>query len=158
MVMKKSIYVDAPVETVFDYMVNLKWRDVALMDVYDVKLTKDGVGTNFSWGFKVAGLRFEGFDVFTDVVPNESITERSAGVMPMTSIDTVEKEGTGTRLTTEMHPEGLWRLPPLNRLLEFGMSRMGDRMMPRFKKDIEETAKKQQKATAGRPRKTATSR
>jgi hypothetical protein len=142
---------------VFDYLLNLKWRDVALMDVYDVKQTKDGVGTHFTWAFKVAGLRIEGFDVFTDVVTNKSITERSAGVMPMTSIDSVEKEGTGTRLTTEVHPEGLWRLPLLNRVLEFGMARMGDRMMPRFKKDIEETAKKQREATPTRPRKTAAS-
>lgn len=156
--MKKSIYVDAPVETVFDYLLNLKWQDVALMDVYDVKRTKEGVGTNFSWAFKVGGLRFEGFDVFTDVVRNKSITERSAGAFPMTSIDTVEKEGTGTRLTTEMQPEGVWRFPPLNRLLGLFMSRMGDLMMPRFKEDIEKTAKKQRKQAAGRPRKTAASR
>ncbi len=55
-----------------------RWRDVALFDTGDVKVTQEGPGTLYNWRFKIAGIPFEGFEVITDVVPNRRITERSS--------------------------------------------------------------------------------
>ncbi len=134
---KGSFYVDAPVETVFDYLKTMKWLDASLMEVSDVKVTEDGAGTSFRWSFKVAGLRFKGFDVFTEVIPNQRITERSEGTFAGTWVHTFQPEGTGTRWTIELRPGSFWRIPPLNMLLEFGFARMGEMFVPRFKESVE---------------------
>lgn len=137
MVARRGYYIDAPVETVFDFVKTMKWLDVAQMEVHDVKVTEEGPGTSFSWAFRMAGLRFTGFEVFSEVVPNQRITERSAGALAGTWVHTFETEGRGTRWTIELHPESFWRIPPLNRLLEFAAGRMGQITMPRFKDRIE---------------------
>jgi hypothetical protein len=158
MVAKQSFYIEAPVETVFEYFKDPDLtRDATRYDLVEVKKTKDGVGTYSSWTWKVAGLRLEGFEVLTEVVPNKHITERSSVAQLRWDYD-FAPEGSGTRLTMTVDPHSLWRLPPFNRLFDLAFPRVSKAVMPRFIKVIEEGAKREPKAAPSRPRKTASSR
>jgi hypothetical protein len=165
MVAKKSFYVDAPVETVFDFISDPnRQREVALYDLHDVKVTKEGVGTQFTWSFKVAGLRFEGFEVFTDVVPNKHIAERSSVAMAGRWEYDFAPEGKGTRLTITLRPQSFWRFPPFDRLVGLVFARMSMAVMPKWVKAMEEAAASapktvpgQRKPASGKTRKPATS-
>jgi uncharacterized protein YndB with AHSA1/START domain len=152
---KVSYYVEAPVETVFEYFKdpNLT-RDLVLYDLHDVHVTKDGVGTYSGWSFKVAGLRFEGFEVLTEVVPNKHITERSSMAQMRWDYD-FAPEGSGTRVTMTVDAGSLWRFPLLDRLFDLVFPRVSKAVMPRFVTAIEEAAKTKPKAVPSKPRKTA---
>jgi hypothetical protein len=163
-VARQSFYIDAPVETVFDYFKDPnKQRETVLFDMQDVKMTEEGVGTHYTWSFKVAGLRFGGFEVLTEVVPNTHITERSS--MALTGLWEYDfrPEGAGTRVTLTLHPQSLWRFPPLEQLVSFAFPRVSRTVMPRFIKAIEAEAKKpqvvpeQRKPAAEKARKPVTS-
>jgi uncharacterized protein YndB with AHSA1/START domain len=158
MVARQSFYIDAPVETVFEYFKdpNLT-RDLMAFELGDVHVTKDGVGTYSSWSFKVAGLRFEGFEVLTEVVPNEHITERSS-MAQMTWDYDFAREGSGTRVTMTVRPQSLWRFPPFDRLFDLVFPRMSRAVMPRYIKAIEEAAKTKPQAAPSKARKTAAAR
>jgi Polyketide cyclase / dehydrase and lipid transport len=138
--MKRSIHIEAPVETVFDsFMDPVRLWD--LMPIHteldDVKVTKEGVGTYESWHFKIAGLPVRGFDVLTDVVPNKHITSRSSKAMMGTWDYDFESEGSGTKVTMEHHPGSFWRIPPLRNLMDLVTERMNDTFMARVKDTIE---------------------
>ena len=158
MVAKQSFYIDAPVETVFDYFKDPnQQRDAVLFDLHDVKVTKEGVGTHYTWSFKVAGLRFEGLEVLTEVVPNKHITERSSLALTGLWDYDFTPDGTGTRLTMTVHPQSFWRFPPLATLVDLAFPRVSKAVMPRLIQAIEAEARKP-KAAPSRPRKTAASR
>ncbi len=142
----KSWHVDAPVETVFGAFKNPEFgAELTPMQVHDIKVTKDGVGTNYAWDLKMGRLRLGGFEVLTDVVPNAKIVERSSWSMFGKWVYTFEPEGKGTKLTVEVEPQSLWGLPPLNRLVELGIDRMSRTMMPRFIEAMEREAKGEEK-------------
>lgn len=139
--MKRSIHIEAPVETVFDAFKDpAKFMDLGPGDtqVDEVKITKEGVGTYMSWHAKIGGLPvMRGFDVYTDVVPNKHITERSSNPLVGTWDYDLEPEGSGTKLTMEHHPGSFWRIPPLRNLVELVVERMNDSFMPRVKDALE---------------------
>ena len=139
--MKRSIHIDAPVETVFDSFKNpATFMDLSPIDaqVDDVKVTKEGVGTYMSWHTKIAGLTvMRGFDVYTDVVPNKHITDRASNALVGTWVYDFEPEGSGTKLTMEHHPGSFWRVPPLRNLMDLATERMNDSFMARVKAAIE---------------------
>ena len=60
----------------------------------------------------------EGFDVFTEFVPNKRITDRSSLSLEGTWTYTFAVEGTGTRVTLQNRSGGLWRLPLLEWLVD----------------------------------------
>jgi len=143
--MKQSIYIDAPVETVFAAFKDpAKLMDLTVISTQldDVKVTKEGVGTYASWHFNIAGLLpVRGFEVLTDVVPNKHITERSSVAMVGTWDYDFEPEGSGTRLTMEHHPGSFWGIPPLRTLVDLVTARMNASLfMPRVKETIEQQA------------------
>lgn len=138
--MKRSIHIEAPVETVFDSFKDpAKFIELGPADtgVDDVKLTKEGVGTYMSWHAKIAGVPIRGFDVITDVVPNRHITERSSNPLVGTWDYDCEPEGSGTKVTLEHHPGSFWRIPPLRNLVDLAVERMSDTYMARVKDAIE---------------------
>lgn len=120
-----SIYIDAPVEDVFAF-----YRDPVKLwslgpdqmrrhgELIDVTTTEEGVGSYYSWAMKLPGLRMEGFDVFTEFVPNQRITDRSSRSFVGTWTTTFAPVGTGTRVTAQRHPSSsrLWR--PVDRLMD----------------------------------------
>ena len=119
--MKRSIHIEAPVEKVFDFFKdprNVLGITAAPFAVKDVKLTEEGVGTYYTWASKTPGLRFEGFDVYTEVIPNQRITDRSSSGIPGDWTFSFEPEGSGMRLTAEVHHRSFWRIPPLRELVE----------------------------------------
>jgi hypothetical protein len=138
--MKRSIHIEAPVETVFDsFKEPAKFMDLAPVStqVDEVKVTKEGVGTYMSWHTRIAGLPMRGFDVLTDVIPNKHITERSSNPLVGTWLYDFEPEGSGTKVTMEHNPESFWRIRPLRNLVELAVDRMSDSYMPRVKDALE---------------------
>ncbi len=138
--MKKSIHIEAPVKTVFDsFMDPTKFWDLSPFDskLDDVKITKEGVGTYTSWHARIYGLPLQGFSVYTDVVPNKHITERSSNPMVGTWDYDFEPEGSGTKLTLEHSPESFWRIPALRHLMDMTTERANALFMARVKDAIE---------------------
>ena len=59
----RDIRVDAPVERVFDFLVdphNLPEIWPNIVEVKNVKKSKTNEGFNFNWNYKMAGVQFEG--------------------------------------------------------------------------------------------------
>jgi Polyketide cyclase / dehydrase and lipid transport len=149
--MKHSIHIEAPVERVFDFVFDY-YKDRAkaqaiadLMGVRsridDVKATKEGVGSFASWHMQFVGLPVRGFTVVTDVDPPKHLTERVFSAMSGTWDSDFEPEGSGTKLTMELHPGSFWRIPPLHYLMDVATARMNDTVMRRLKDTIEAQGK-----------------
>ncbi len=138
--MKRSIHIEAPVEKVFDLVKDPKnvW-DIAVpvYAVKDVKLTKEGVGTYYSWASKTPVLRMEGFDVYTEFVPNQRITDRSSSALTGDFTYSFEPEGSGMQLTIESHHRSFWRIPLLRELVEWVDSAVTERFMSAVKAKME---------------------
>ena len=164
MPMKVSYHIEAPVETVFDFFKDpsnqVDYRPFSAMEVHDAKMTKEGVGTYYSWSVKMFGIPVNGFEVFTDLVPNEHITEKSSNAMVGTWDYTFEPEGSGTKVTLEQQPRSLWALPPLRNLMDLAMPRMSRSFIDAVKAQLEAetTVPGQRKPAASKPRKPTASR
>ncbi len=138
--MKRSIHIEAPVETVFgSFKDPAKFVDLdpGGTQVDDVKVTKEGAGTYMSWHARIAGLPIRGFEVLTEVVPNKHITSRSSFGLVGTWDYDFEPEGSGTKLTLEHRLGSFWRIPPLRNLMDLVTERLNDSYMARVKDAIE---------------------
>ncbi len=138
--MKRSIHIEASVEKVFDFIKDPRYaQDILAMPFAykDVKLTKDGVGSYYSWASKTPVLRMEGFDVYTEFVPNQRITDRCSSSFIGDITYSFEPEGTGMKLTVEGHPRSFWRIPPLKELVDVFKSMSGERLLPALKAKME---------------------
>ncbi len=138
--MKRSIYIEAPVEKVFDLVKDPTYvpKGVTMhFDVTDVKLTGEGVGTYYRWATKTPVLRIEGFDVYTEFVPNQRITDKSSSSMVGDISISFEPEGSGTKLTMEGHPRSFWRFTPLRQLTDLFKGMTADRYLPAVKAEME---------------------
>ena len=138
--MKRSIHIEAPVEKVFDFIKdprNVPEGMTVPFEVKDVKLTEEGVGSYYSWASKTPGLRFEGFDVYTEFIPNQRITDRSSSSLAGDFITSFEPEGSGMKLTMETHHGSFWRIPPLRQLVDWGQSMISERFMSAVKAQME---------------------
>lgn len=125
MSVKQSIYIDAPVEKVFDFCKDPRrtWsvmpdQVVGGNELIDVTMTQEGVGTYYSWVVRFAGVPVEGFNVFTEFIPNKRITDRSSRSFVGTWTIVFEPEGSGTRVTQWRHPLSFWPLRPFDRLMD----------------------------------------
>ena len=106
-------------------------------EVTDLKLTGEGVGTYYWWVTKTPVLRWEGFDVYTEFVPNQRIVDRSSSSLVGDITISFEPEGSGTKLTMEGRPRSFWRFPPLRQLTDFVKGMAADRFLPAGKAEIE---------------------
>jgi hypothetical protein len=115
-----SAHIDAPVEVVFDFFRDPgNWQEAGRGVTFrDVHVTPEGTGTFYAWSARLAGVPVEGFDVFTEFVPNRRITDRSSLSLEGTWTYTFAPEGTGTRLTLQNRSGGLWRLPLVERVVD----------------------------------------
>jgi ribosome-associated toxin RatA of RatAB toxin-antitoxin module len=79
---EKSIVINAPVKKVFDYVSNPElmpeWLP-GMVEVKDVKLTKEGVGSTYKWVYKMAGMRFKGENISEEYIPEKKMVARSKG-------------------------------------------------------------------------------
>jgi uncharacterized protein YndB with AHSA1/START domain len=147
-----SVHIDAPVEQVFDYYQDPdhQWammpeQSRRFIELTDVKRTEGGVGTYSSWVYKVGPLRREAFDVVTEFVPNDHITDRASQPIMGTMTTSFRAEGSGTRVTIERRPGSFWRFPPLDWLVVRLMTPVWAQSLGRLKAAVEQP-------TAGAPR------
>jgi uncharacterized protein YndB with AHSA1/START domain len=138
--MKRSIHIEAPVEKVFDFVKdprNVPEGVTMPYEVKDVRLTEEGVGTYYSWAIKTPGRRFEGFDVYTEFVPNRRITDKCSASLAGDWTYSFEPEGSGMKLTAESHHRSFWRIPLLRQLVDWGKSMGSERLLSALKAQME---------------------
>ena len=140
--MQSTCHIEAPVEKVFDYFLHpTKLADLMPpVQIRELKETDGGTGTYTSYRTRVAGIPFDNFSVYTDVVPNRHITEKSSSSIVGTWDYDFEPEGNGTKLTMRHHSRSVWGLPPLSNLGDVVSSRLNERFMQRAKARIESAA------------------
>jgi uncharacterized membrane protein len=102
--LQKSITINAPVEKVFAYLSDPKnlpeiWP--SMIEVKDVQPATGG-GYNFSWVYKMAGMRFDGASETTEEIPNErTVTESTKGIESR-FVWTYKPENGGTNLMVDI--------------------------------------------------------
>lgn len=79
--------------------------------------------------------------MYTDVVPNTHITEKSSSALVGTWDYTFEPEGTGTKLTMEHHSRSFWGLPTMAYLGDRVTARLNEAFVRRVKDRIEASAR-----------------
>lgn len=136
MTIRQSVHIEAPVEKVFDFFKDPKNLGDIMegMVLKDVTVTKEGVGTTYSWIGKFGVLALEGFDVYTEVVPNKKITDKSSRFGTWTYF--FEPEDGGMKLTTEVEPRSVWRIPPVDKLLAWSMARRSEKFWLRVRERL----------------------
>ncbi len=125
----RSIEIDAPVEKVFDFAMDVgklwtSWPEEVA--VRDVELAPDGVGTSAVVFTHLFAIHMEGKVEYVEVVPNERIVAKAHffGESP-TWVYTFEPIDGGTKLTAE----GEWnvKFPAVGKSLEGMMVKSHDK-------------------------------
>jgi uncharacterized protein YndB with AHSA1/START domain len=100
----RSIYINAPVEKVFEYHTNpINNPDYwpSIMEVKDIEDHPTG-GKQFNWVYKMAGMRLEGTTTTVEWVPNQRWVLNTKGGIESTFVYEYEPEGDGTRLSMDL--------------------------------------------------------
>ncbi len=141
-----SIYIEAPVENVFDFFKDPRnWltMDPAAAqreEILDAHVTPEGLGTFHVWALKpMPGVRYECFGVFTEFVPNKRIVDKWSLAIEGDETYTFDAEGSGTRLTIQPHRASIWRLWLLDKLVDRFERREQERSLAMLKKVMEAT-------------------
>jgi uncharacterized protein YndB with AHSA1/START domain len=139
-----SIYIEAPVEKVFDWFKNPRnWPtlnpDAAHREeLADVHVTPEGLGTFHVWIIKpLPGVRYECFGVFTEFIPNKRIVDKWSLAIEGSETYTFDAEGSGTRLTIQCHRQSFWRLRLFDKLVDRFEGRENEQVLVRLKKFME---------------------
>jgi uncharacterized membrane protein len=116
--MRKSVTINSPVEKVFTFMRDPNnmpeiWPGLVL--VKDVKRSPLG-GFNYSWVYKMAGLRFNGASEVADYIANQRLVMVSTKGINSTFRWNLEPLNGGTKLTLEV--ENIMPVPLLGRVAE----------------------------------------
>ncbi len=98
---KRTVHIDAAVETVFDYVKDPR-HFLSAMDtpITDVTLTPEGVGSTYAWKSTMFLLHIHGVMTREEYIPNERIVDRSS-TGPVWTF-TFEPNPTGTTLSLVM--------------------------------------------------------
>lgn len=137
----RSITIDAPVDTVFDFALDIsqlwKAKDVALTDV-DIK--PEGVGTSARLNTHLLGFHLEGGVEYTEVVPGQRIVAQAHWFMEKpTWRFTFEPADGGTKVTAE----GEWDLKvpvvgkPIERMMVKEHEPFIEEMLANLKSQVE---------------------
>jgi uncharacterized protein YndB with AHSA1/START domain len=144
----RSIYIEAPVEKVFDFYKDPRnWAETApvwLDATYtDVNVTPKGTGTTFSYKGKMVGVvDVDGAGELTEVVPNRRIVMQATDPVqktPETMTFLFEPVGSGTTMTMvdEREPMRIERIPLVGRLAEWVVDELGSQWMRVLKAKME---------------------
>jgi uncharacterized protein YndB with AHSA1/START domain len=101
---EKSIFIAAPPEKVFAFMVepgNLLEIWPSLLEVRNVQPLPTG-GYCYDWTYKMAGMRFQGTTETTEFVKDQRIATKSESGIPNTFVWTYQAEEGGTRATVSV--------------------------------------------------------
>lgn len=140
--MRSVHHIEAPVEKVFEFFVDPRASADLFepMEIRELTLTEQGIGTYTSYHTRLAGIPFDAFSVLTEVVPNKHITEKSSSALVGTWSYDFEPEGHGTRLTMEHHSRSLLGRPPLSYLNDLVVSRMNEPFVKKVRERLEATS------------------
>ena len=140
--MRSVHHIEAPVETVFEFFLDPRKSSDLFegTEIRELKVTQEGTGTYTSYHSKLAGIPFDAFSVYTEVVPNKHITEKSSNALVGTWQYDFEPEGTGTKLTMEHHSRSVWALPGLSFLNDLAVARMNEPFVLKVKEHLEKSA------------------
>ena len=113
--MTKSVTINSPVDKVFTFIRDPNnmpeiWPGMVL--VKDVKRSPLG-GFNYSWVYKMAGLRINGTSEVTDYIANQRLVMLTTRGMNSTFSLDLEPQNGGTKLTLEV--ENIVPVPLLGR-------------------------------------------
>jgi len=100
----KSVTINAPVEKVYAFMsepTNLPEIWPSMVEVKDVQPSPAG-GYNFSWVYKMVGVRFDGASETTEAIPNQRVVTKSTKGIESTFVWMYEPGDGGTKLTLEV--------------------------------------------------------
>ena len=101
---EKSIFINASVEKVFDFMLeptNILEIWPSMLEVKNVQSLPNG-GYRYDWVYKMAGMRFEGQTETTEVIQNQRVVAENESGIPSTFIWTYQPEDGGTRVTVNV--------------------------------------------------------
>ena len=101
---KHSIKINAPVEKVYDFMLNPETLPEIWPSLVEVKNIKELPNGGYSWDFvyKMAGMRLSGSSEQIEVVPNERTVSQTTGGIKSTITWTYQPEGDGTNVTSNV--------------------------------------------------------
>jgi uncharacterized membrane protein len=98
---EKSITINAPVKKVFDYFSNAElmpeWMP-GMVEVKDIKSTKDGVGSSYKWVYKMAGMRFKGESITEEYVSEKKTVTKTKGGINSLWTWNFEPHNNGTKI------------------------------------------------------------
>jgi len=136
---EKSIYIDAPVERVFEFMTNPEnlpaiWP--SMVEVSGVERQPSGAHS-FDWVYKMAGLRFHGHADASEVEKNKTVVVRNEKGIPSTFRYRYEAKNGGTQVTmrTEYDIPG----KALSKLAEPILTKLNEREADTYLQNAKET-------------------
>lgn len=126
---ERKIAIGAPVEKVFAYIADpmsmLEYLP-EMMEVKDLSLTEEGVGSRYRWSYKMAGIRFEGESVVTEFTANRRrVSETKKGIISHWTWDFDASNG-GTSLSLVL--DYTVPVPVLGKLAEAVVHRQQEHM------------------------------
>jgi len=123
----RTIFINAPVEKVFDYMTDPDhipeyWPN--MIEVKDVRPSSAG-GKDWDWVYKMAGIHFHGASECIEYVPNQRMVTKSTKGINNRAVGTYESQEGGTKLTFEI--DYTIPVPLLGKLAELLIVKMNER-------------------------------
>jgi carbon monoxide dehydrogenase subunit G len=98
---EKSITINAPVKKVCDYVSNPElmpeWMP-GMVEVKNINLTKEGVGSTYKWVYKMAGMRFKGESTTEEYIPEKKSVARTKGGISSLWTWNYEPHNNGTKI------------------------------------------------------------
>ena len=137
---RRSTHVDAPVKRVFDHVkepANFVAADPAPVELSNLLLTPDGVGSTWETSWRAFGRQLHGVWHRQEYVPNERIVDRVSTGATWTFLTTPDPRG-GTTLSLAFEFTTKW--PLANKIIRWALAsqdRQIDRMLANYKQRIE---------------------
>jgi uncharacterized membrane protein len=128
--LEKSVTIKAPVEKIFGYIHDPKnfpeiWP--SMVEVKNVHPSPIGGGINFSWVYKMGGMRFEGdSEVLENIENQRTVTENKKGI-PSKFTWTYLSEAGATKVTVQV--EYTVPIPLLGKLAEAVIIKLNENEM-----------------------------
>ncbi len=134
---EKSITIDAPVEIVFAYLRDPMSNLEIMPSMVQVSpVAGEGVGAEFRWVYRMAGMNFEGKSTVLELVPDERFVTQSQGGIESTWIWDFAPDNGGTRI--DLAVEYTVPVPVLGRLAEALVVRQNERELETTLANIKE--------------------
>ena len=134
---EKSITIDAPVEKVFAYLRDpISNLEIMPSMVQVSQVAGEGVGAEFRWVYRMAGMNLEGKSTVLEFVPDERFVTKSQGGIESTWIWDFAPDNGGTRI--DLAVEYTVPIPVLGRLAESLVVRQNERELETTLANIKE--------------------